>query len=442
PAQAAPVALGGFHPAENCADCHADIVAQWRESMHHHAVTSPVTIVQTNQVYRQNLLNEDSPDPQLICNNCHAPVGVLLTGQDIATLPLPEVNTYATNDGIDCATCHQFTGTPTDGLAGSATYQDDLRPGRVFVGGLEDPVGNSYHQSQHNPRFDAPETTCKSCHNVMLDRNGDGRNDDAGIDLVLQTTFREFEQEYAGTETCVTCHMPLTSSTRLAETAGIPRQQDHTAPPREVRSHAFVGVDYPLDTVSISDPQKADRAALLKSAAIFSIDETSGLFADDQFSFDVLIDNNNLGHKLPTGFAFARQMWVEIIVTDSAGNEIFTSGVLATPTDDLCDTETLTDAMAEFVIGCDAPDPQLVNLQQKLVDDVAALRDAGGNLVRDDYGNTIGIQAPTGKETPLQNLNGGAVARTRPSDGQVLARISPTNDQRRFTYTIDLSDVE
>lgn len=172
-----------------------------------------------------------------------------------------------------------------------------------------------------------------------------------------------------GRETCVTCHMPLISNqTRIAEPAAIPLQQDYAAPTRLVRDHSFVGADYPLDTTAGLDPQQEAREALLRSAAVLQVGQ---LFLDvgDQnlLTFEVSVTNNNLGHDLPTGFAFARQMWLEVVVQDEDGNLLFASGLLANNTADLCDADTLDDQgnpMIFYIRGCAASDPQL-NLAAK-----------------------------------------------------------------------------
>jgi hypothetical protein len=76
--------------------------------------------------------------------------------------------------------------------------------------------------------------------------------------------------------------------------------------------------------------------------------------------------------------------------------------------------------MAVYIEGCAFSDPQLVNFQQKLVDDWDLIN---GQLVQ------------AGQETWLQNLNGGAVSRIRPIDEQLLTRIEP-NETRRFVYLV------
>jgi hypothetical protein len=114
-------------------------------------------------------------------------------------------------------------------------------------------------------------------------------------------------------------------------------------------------------------------------------------------------------------------MWLEVVVRDEDGDVLFESGLLDSNTADLCDAGTLDDRgnpMLPYVQGCAAADPQLVNFQQKLVDRIALVN---GNIIQ------------AGEETWLQNLDGGAVARVRPVDGQLLSRITP-NETRTFFY--------
>ncbi len=445
PSRLLPAQFQGFANTEDCSACHQAITAQWRESMHAHALTSPVTIVQTNQVIAKTVSGQPSPDPFMICNNCHGPVGAKLTGQ--ASLPLDApfpMDAQTINDGVSCAVCHQFTGEPASGAGGlAAVFQKGLAAGGVFFGPIADPVGNAYHRSNTTPMYQtAPESLCQNCHNVNYDLNADGRIE-PGVDLILQTTYDEYEDYRAagGAQNCLDCHMPLIpGETRVAEAAGIPFQQDFPAPPRLVHSHGFVGVDYPLDTVAVSDPQQAARAALLQSAAQITLSDDIQISADgNSATFSVDITNVGAGHQLPTGFAFARQMWIEVVVTDGDGNLLLASGVLASNTDDLCDTATLNDALAGFVTGCPGgADPQLVNFQQKLLDIIDIKRDDDGTPVLNDDGDFIVIQAVNGEETFLQHLTGGAIARLRPSDGQVLTRIDP-GGTRTFAYTVPLN---
>lgn len=433
-----PVELTGFHDPKDCAECHRQIYEQWRHSMHAHALTSPLMVAQSNQVTREVLNDADSPDPKRICVNCHSPIGTDLAQSEILPFPGGE----RANEGVTCAVCHQFTGQSrpvggayADGIIGG------LDRGRVMYGPFAGAVGNPYHSSRISPALTPdPFALCQNCHNVAVDRN---QNDkiDPGPDLVLQTTQLEYVEyrEKGGTRTCGDCHMPvIAGATRVAESASIPELQDTPAPPRLVHDHSFVGTDYPLDHPGASDPHRPKRVALLRSAATLELLKPRRQ-ADGSLRLAVALTNSGAGHTLPTGFAFARQMWVELVVRDAgSGKALFVSGLLARNTDDLCDSGTLDEEgspMLPFIEGCTKSDPQLLNFQKKLVDKSTVLLDSSGNPVLNARGEQIAILAPGGHESSIQHLSGNAITRKRPFDGKLLVSLQP-GERQSFDYQV------
>ena len=107
--------------------------------------------------------------------------------------------------------------------------------------------------------------------------------------------------------------MPVTGLRQAADGVVAPWTVDYAPPARQVHDHGFVGVDYPLDTVAKRDPQKGKRAALLASAAQFSVDGVKVDGANLTLKFGI---ENRTGHKLTTGLAFARERWIEVNVKD------------------------------------------------------------------------------------------------------------------------------
>lgn len=433
--------LSGFSRSKGCASCHRAIVEQWSTSMHAHALRSPLTIAQNNQLVAVELGRQKSPDPRRFCVNCHGPVGVALAGGSTLPLSRPGYDDALLNEGIGCSACHQYRGASTPSFAGLTKFQDGLRPGSTYFGEIDDPVGNAFHKSAPAAIVKRDGALCANCHSVEYDVNGDGRMQ-KGVDLILQTTTEEFE-EYAakgGKGTCVSCHMPLLAGRdRVAERASIPTEQDREAPPREVHDHSFQGVDYPLDEVALRDPGRPAREALLRGAARLDVEAAAAKAG--KLSFTAAITNVGVGHNLPSGFAFARQMWIEVRVLGDGGKAIFSSGVVARTSDDLCDAGTFDDPgnpAKPFMVGCAKADPQLVSFQQKLVDRIDVERDKQGNAKVNDRGEFKQIAASGAKESWLQHLSSGAVARARPSDGAVLAPITP-GQTRKFVYNVDVA---
>jgi hypothetical protein len=450
PARALPLgavsgsSLGGFESADKCASCHARAVAQWQRSMHAHAMTSPVMIAQSNQVLRSVLSQANYPDPKRICVNCHGPIGAALTSG--TTLPLTADSslreTALLNEGVSCAVCHQWDGTPETASGGLSRFQDGLRPGHRYFGAFNDPVGNASHQSEATATFRKPEQLCRNCHSVEYDKNGDGQLH-RGTDLVLQTLFDEWQEykSHGGQADCVNCHMPLVNETRAAEYAAIPFEQDRNAPQRQVHDHSFVGADYPLDDVAAQQALRPAREALLRGAATLSLVADSLKTAGNSLSFSVQVSNLGTGHNLPGGFAFVRQMWLEVSLLDAAGTVIDGSGRIATAADDLCDSSILDDGQSPVrasLKGCTKSDPLLVNFQQMLVDVAQPKHGPNGAPLLDTRGEALLERAPGGVETVIQTLTAGPTPRVRPFDKKPTVPLA-AGESQAFPYTFTLN---
>ena len=70
-----------FPDSAQCANCHTDIVDEWKLAMHAIAQTNPTVIAQTE------LALQKYPDFEAVCTNCHAPIGNQIAHSD--TFPLP-----------------------------------------------------------------------------------------------------------------------------------------------------------------------------------------------------------------------------------------------------------------------------------------------------------------------------------------------------------------
>lgn len=434
---------GGFETSDKCSSCHARAVQEWRQSMHAHAMSSPLMIAQSNQVLQKVLAQAAYPDPKRICVNCHGPIGAALTSG--TTLPLKADSAFSEdallNEGISCSVCHQWNGTPETASAGLSRFQDGLQPGHTYFGPFSDPVGNGFHRSEASTTFRKPEQLCRNCHSVEYDKNGDGQLH-RGTDLVLQTLFDEWEEyrNHGGQGDCVSCHMPLRNEARAAEYAAIPFEQDRDAPPRQVHDHSFVGADYPLDDLAAQQALRPAREALLRRAATLTLRPGSLNSSSSSLSFAVQVANLGTGHNLPGGFAFVRQMWLEVSLLDAAGSLLDGSGLVARNSDDLCDSSIVDDPqnpMQASLKGCTKSDSLLVNFQQMLVDNAQIKRGANGAPLLDSRGEALLERAPGALETAIQTLNAGPTPRVRPFDKQPTAPLV-AGESRSYPYVFSL----
>jgi hypothetical protein len=183
---------------------------------------------------------------------------------------------------------------------------------------------------------DLDDDRVQTANGVAIDDDGgDGLIDD----LVLQTTFDEwqdyvaffdeeggFTDRYADAEFpndepnplgCMACHMPFGEEVEEAVVDYAPGVLP--IPDRLRRQHTFVGVDYDLDLElyekSGYDEEDiarvvAERDALIQSSVTLQV--VPGTSDGASLPVDVVVRNNLLAHSFPTGFAFARQFWLEV----------------------------------------------------------------------------------------------------------------------------------
>jgi len=252
--------------AEDCASCHADHAAEWRTSPHARAAASPVfaamlPVVESawGVVARQR------------CEGCHAPG-------------------HGGDEGIGCVSCHAAVGNQAerDGLL-------DVELAAPLAGPLGQ-MGIATDAHRSSPRtLLTNESLCGTCHEIT------------GPGLLREPTLSEYRAspEAAAGMTCIDCHAPPVDDRRLtAET-----------PKRRSRSHAFVGFDPPWG----APPADAAAAAaatreLLASALALRIETRP------DGTREVVVENVGAGHRVPTGAAFLRDLWVDLELDGAAAS--------------------------------------------------------------------------------------------------------------------------
>lgn len=179
----------GWASANECVDCHADIVAQWELSRHRTAWT--------NDIFQAGFIAE----PRVFCIQCHAPaeeqVAEVLVNIDfyrslwydtnITNAPGHLAPEPKAAEGVNCVVCH-------------------LRDGQMLT--ASEPSPDSPHEHRVDAQF-ATSAACTTCHDFPMVAFVNGEL--AMTDEMMQTTAHEWEawRERSGrTEHCPDCHMP------------------------------------------------------------------------------------------------------------------------------------------------------------------------------------------------------------------------------------------
>ncbi len=307
--------LSRFISPDICGGCHDEIYGQWNGSTHHLALKDIVY----DAVSKQGLVgltDKDHIAEAEMCQKCHVPVGFvsgypLKTSDDRSKIQDPAIH------AVQCDFCHSIEGAYS---IYNAKFRLDPGNGESDPGNKRGPFKDSvsdYHKVSFS-EFHTSSELCGTCHNVRHVVYG----------TRLESTFDEWKEtkfKKDGVQ-CQDCHMyqrkgePGTGTTARLENPG---KASVDGPERKhIFTHYFIGGNTLIPMLEKDSEQKEMAEARLKNAAVISIDGLEGE------SIKVKILNNGAGHFIPTGLTHVRQVWVRIIVKDSKGKVVYSSGVV------------------------------------------------------------------------------------------------------------------
>jgi hypothetical protein len=241
------------------------------------------------------------------CINCHAPMAVhelaSTDGLNLDQLP-------AKLRGVTCFFCHT-----TQSVDGAHNNPLKLASDNVLAGSITDPFAQGRpHAAGYSVLLDRNQAEsaamCGSCHDIVSPHAAP-----------IERTFLEWQGSafaQSSGATCGQCHMSQSTTDRAVAT--VPG-----APLRRTHSHTFAAVDVALTPFPDMQRQHDEIQSFLDSTlqTALCVEPLGGTSL-----IHVILDNVAAGHAFPSGAAQDRRAWTEVIAYDSAGNVLYSSGVV------------------------------------------------------------------------------------------------------------------
>jgi hypothetical protein len=335
--------MGG---SESCgtAGCHEQILKEWEVSAHRYSAMD-VAFQKVQSVMGE----QNGPESTRYCGGCHDPISLFSGTKNIFTEDLTNLVGY--KEGVSCIVCHAIKETDIKGNANYVITQ----PGRYMFELSEAKWARftrdflirsypRYHvESLQHRLFKSPEF-CAACHKQFIDEE---INNVGWVQLQNQfDNWRKSRWNTPGDPTktieCRECHMPLTDSSDPG--SGDPLDYNRTADDAKHRSHRFLGANQFMPA-ALELPGADEHIALTEKwlKGQIEIPEIADKWKEgpavplelvvpdkaapgQKVKIETIFTNNKVGHEFPTGPLDIIQAWVEVVVTDQDGNEIFVSG--------------------------------------------------------------------------------------------------------------------
>jgi Tfp pilus assembly protein PilF len=334
------IPAGAFPTAEYCGHCHEEAYHQWRQALHSNSFRTPFYRTSVNILIRTKGIEFSRH-----CDSCHNPIAVV-SG---ALTKDGQVDRSFDGDGLTCTTCHSIQGLrSTSGNGGyvmgvPAVMVDENGkriPGEVPFGDIiEHPERHSKAVMQSF--YGTPEF-CAACHKANLPNPLNEYKFIRAFTVYDEWQNSKFSKRnpltFYSTDftTCQNCHM------RRAE-ATLP---DYGAKAGMLASHRWLAGNTAVPFYYGFDEQLDKTIEFLKAGNFLNVDifalKKAGednliaplgsvpfqLASNDVVETYVVVQNKNIGHSLIPEVRDLYEAWVEVVVKDGDGKEIYHSGFL------------------------------------------------------------------------------------------------------------------
>ena len=345
---------GAFDPkstggSEGCgtSECHEEIYNEWQVSAHRYSAMD-VAFQKVQSVMGE----QNGPESTRYCGGCHDPISLFSGSKNIYTSSDDLTNDMGYQEGISCISCHAIKETDVKGNANYVLtqpnrYMYELKDGETskFISDFLIRSYPKYHvETLQHKLFKSPEF-CAACHKQFIDEEV---NNVGWVQLQNQyDKWKNSKWNHPGdaskTIECRECHMPLVDKSREPG-SGDDMDYNRSKDDGKHRSHRFLGANQFMASAmklpgakeheeltekwlqgNIEIPEIEDK--WVKGPAVpIEIIAPAKVLPGEEVTVTTVLTNNKPGHDFPTGPIDIIQAWVEIIITDQNGAEVFSSG--------------------------------------------------------------------------------------------------------------------
>lgn len=329
-----------FPTATYCGHCHQEAYHQWRQALHSNSFRTPFYRASVNILIRTKGIEFSRH-----CDSCHNPIAVLGGGLTQSSV----VDRKFDQDGLTCTTCHSVQ--KLQPIVGNGGYVMAVPAVLVDENGTRIPgmVPDSEilaHLDRHSkavmqPFYRSPEF-CSACHKANLPNPLNEYKFIRAFTAYDEWQNSKFSQRNpltfykADFTTCQGCHMK-----RSANVLPEPGAKNG-----QFASHRWAAGNTAVPFYYGFDEQLAKTIEFLKTGNYLNVDlfgirkmdddkmiaplgsTPFTLRAGEAVQVMAVIQNKNIGHSLIPEVRDLYEAWVEFVVTDSAGREIYHSGFI------------------------------------------------------------------------------------------------------------------
>lgn len=340
-------AHGGYIPAgvlmddRYCRDCHADVHAQWSDSVHcFSSFNNPVYAAAVRETREVSLQRDGNVFRARWCAGCHDPVPLFAGLFDDPHYD--DVHDPTSQAGITCTACHAITAIHSTRGNADYTIEEPLHYPFAFS---ENPVLRwlnhqlikgkpAFHKKTFLKPLHRTAEFCSVCHKVHIPQlvndykflRGQNHYDTFLLSGVSGRGARSFYYPPEAKDRCASCHMPLVASEDFGA------QYFEGAEKLSVHSHLFVGANTGIAHLR-KRPEviEAHRQFLQGKVRvdIFGLREgpqvdgrlvgplrpdLPALRPEVPYVLEVVIRTLGVGHPLTQGTADSNELWLDVTV--------------------------------------------------------------------------------------------------------------------------------